>query len=406
MQKIMISQTPRRLCRRVCVFCLMLSVLLLINCGGGGGTSAPLIILSSAKDITAFSIMGRIGIISGNTISVTVPDGTSRAALVATFTTSGVSVRVGGTLQNSGVTPNNFTSPVAYVVVAQDSSTKTYTVTVTVAPPAPLPSADIIAGHAAAANFNIIPQAQINAAKANLHIAYGHTSHGSQIITGMTALADSNSLYNWNEGGTGGALDLRDGAMGGDVGYYPDWVNNTRSYLGTVNGSGRGANHPEINVIIWSWCGQASSKTQQTMISEYLAPMTQLEADYPGVKFVYMTGHLEGTGQYGDLNVRNQQIRDYCIANHKVLFDFADIESYDPNGLQNFMLLNADDGCNYSGGNWAIQWITANPGHELTNLASTICTDCCAHSRPLNCVLKGRAAWWLWARLAGWNGNP
>ena len=84
----------------------------------------------------------------------------------------------------------------------------------------------------AAADFISIPESAINQAKSTLHIAYGHTSHGSQLITGMDALAASNTLYSWNNGGTGGALDLRDGAMGGDVGYYPDWVNNTRTYLG------------------------------------------------------------------------------------------------------------------------------------------------------------------------------
>lgn len=29
----------------------------------------------------------------------------------------------------------------------------------------------------------------------------------------------------------------------------------------------------------------------------------------------------------------------------------------------------------------------------------------CAHSRPLNCNLKGRAFWWMVARLAGWDGE-
>lgn len=29
-----------------------------------------------------------------------------------------------------------------------------------------------------------------------------------------------------------------------------------------------------------------------------------------------------------------------------------------------------------------------------------------AHSRPLNGALKGRAFWWMMARLAGWNGKP
>jgi len=28
-----------------------------------------------------------------------------------------------------------------------------------------------------------------------------------------------------------------------------------------------------------------------------------------------------------------------------------------------------------------------------------------AHSQPLNANRKAYAAWWLWARLAGWNGE-
>ncbi len=45
-----------------------------------------------------------------------------------------------------------------------------------------------------------------------------------------------------------------------------------------------------------------------------------------------MTGHTDGTGETGNLNLRNDQVRNYCIANDKILFDFADIESYDPDG--------------------------------------------------------------------------
>jgi hypothetical protein len=66
---------------------------------------------------------------------VAVPFGTNVAALVATFTTTGVSVTVGGVAQVSGTTPNNFTSSVVYRVTAEDSLTADYTVTVTIAPP-------------------------------------------------------------------------------------------------------------------------------------------------------------------------------------------------------------------------------------------------------------------------------
>jgi hypothetical protein len=245
-----------------------------------------------------------------------------------------------------------------------------------------------------------IPQDWINKAKTDLHIAYGHTSHGSQITDGMSGLVGfAGDMYAWNNGGTGGALDLHDCAMGGDVGYYPQWVDNTRSYLGQVNSAtGRGSANPDVNVIMWSWCGQAAGLTEQQMISNYLAPMTQLETEYPNVAFVYMTGHTDGTGLTGNLHLRNQQIRDYCEANKRILYDFEDIESYDPDGKY-FGDKNVTDGCAYSGGNWATEWQNSHTqGVDWYQCSS-------AHSQPLNANLKAYAAWWMWARIAGWNGG-
>ena len=77
-----------------------------------------------------------------------------------------------------------------------------------------------------------VPQNWIQTAKSTLHIAYGHTSHGSQVTDGMTGLVEfinngglelsyPHDLFAWNSGGAGGALDLHDYAMEGDVGYYP-----------------------------------------------------------------------------------------------------------------------------------------------------------------------------------------
>ena len=68
-----------------------------------------------------------------HTITLKVPSGTNVTALMATFTTTGASVAVGGTPQVSGTTANNFTNPVTYTVTAADASTQAYVVTVTVA---------------------------------------------------------------------------------------------------------------------------------------------------------------------------------------------------------------------------------------------------------------------------------
>jgi hypothetical protein len=240
-----------------------------------------------------------------------------------------------------------------------------------------------------------VPLEWIDAAKSKLHIAYGHTSHGSQVVTGMTGLTKfanaphGGSTYAWNNGGTGGALDLADTPFSGarDLGNpnFTAWATATRSYLDDPANA-------DVNVVMWSWCGEVSSASAAN-IRTYLTLMSGLEEDYPDVRFVYMTGHTDGSGLTGNLHVRNQQIRDYCAANHKILYDFEDIESYDPDGTY-FGDRNVTDSCAYDGGNWATEWQDSHTqGVDWYDCASS-------HSQPLNANLKAYAAWWLWARLA------
>ena len=247
-----------------------------------------------------------------------------------------------------------------------------------------------------------LTEAQIQRAKDKLHIAYGHTSHGSQLTDGMSGLvgfangggkglALPQDLFAWNYGGHEGALDLRDGVLCNDVGYYPDWVVCTSNYLND-------AANADVNVVIWSWCGQMTWKySGGTLSNEYLLPMAQFERDYPNVTFVYMTGHVD---IWDDANNKAacEVIRAWCATNNRVLYDFNDIEHYNPDGT--YFEFVGDDCAVFDGaggsqiGNWAVAWQTSH----VQNVDWYECNS--AHSEPLNANLKAYAVWALWCQLA------
>jgi len=63
-----------------------------------------------------------------------------------------------------------------------------------------------------------IPEYWIKKAKAEFGISYGHTSHGSQIVSGMRVLLDQSGLYSFDQYGSKDSLALHDHEPQGDLG--------------------------------------------------------------------------------------------------------------------------------------------------------------------------------------------
>jgi hypothetical protein len=269
-------------------------------------------------------------------------------------------------------------------------------------------------------DLSLIPETAINNAKNTLHIAYNHTSHGSQLISGMDSLEEFpeySGLYSWSTEGQADTLDLSDNGIPstepdlsqGDyinILMVTPWVTATRNFLDNPSNS-------HINVIMWSWCSINGHDAQR-----YVDNMEILISEYPDVIFIFMTGHAEGQSEdmsENSVHYNNQLIRQHCEQYNRYLYDFADIEAYDPDGVY-YWDLAMQDNLDYAGGhNWAVEWLAANTGSVLYRLTTGDgvdgfggCTSCAHSDNPigttLNCILKANAAWYMFAVLAGWEG--
>jgi len=227
-----------------------------------------------------------------------------------------------------------------------------------------------------------IPDYWISRVKSMLKIHYAHTSHGEQITVGLDRLSTADSKYSYYPDNctvpeTATHLSLMDGQ------YYdsycetyvtPDlyWQGDsaldiTRSVLTSF----------DVNISLWAWCSQLDDYSQsQTQV--YLDNMTQLETEFPGVTFVYMTGNAQSQEEQNRYEA-NQQIRAYCRQHNKILFDFADLD------------------CWYGNEHYTIKGIPSEHPHYWGDEAG--------HTTYESCENKARAFWWLLARIAGWDGG-
>jgi hypothetical protein len=238
-------------------------------------------------------------------------------------------------------------------------------------------------------NLSKIPSSYIQLAK-QLTFQYAHRSDGNNIFEGLGYLYNQNSTFRYNS--QSNSLPSQTNPPGIRImNGNPPTNSYSTSDLYWSTSSGRNAtinnwNTHLYNYSMWSWCDELTyyslSQTQT-----YLDTMSSMEANYPNQKFIYMTAYTENGDSQTVAN--NQLIRNYAIANNKILYDFEDIGKYDPDGVY---YPNADRGCT-----WCTSWCNSHPS-DCTNLPS------CSHSHGFSCVQKGKAFWWMMARLAGWDG--
>lgn len=234
-----------------------------------------------------------------------------------------------------------------------------------------------------------IPVEWIDSVIVKIKLHYAHTSHGSQLTTGLNRIEAAEPLYSVAIGNSylpaeTNAFCIFDGQEG-ETYITPElyWqtsegMDYTRAVLN---------NNPDINISMWSWCSQMDYYSEEE-VNAYMDSISVLEQEFPDVIFVYMTGNAQGTGAEGyNRYLRNQQVRQYCSENDKILFDFADLDAwyYDPN---------------------THEWDQETYDHNGTSVPSEhphFHGDEAGHTTYESCEQKGNAVWWLMAVLSGWD---
>lgn len=231
-----------------------------------------------------------------------------------------------------------------------------------------------------------IPDAWIARVKQNVKVYYGHTSHGQQLVTGLKLIEEQlgkkyDVSVNWPlPSFLQSGLPIRDRSD----------TYNPSDFFATVDSAL--ARNPKVNVVIYGWCSQPNKDNWQQLLNEYIGTMNDFEKRHPKTTFVYMTAHAQRRGLEGcNRNAFNESLRAYCRKNNKVLFDFGDLDVWWSGNRNSYV---GPDGSSCAAQDIPLEHSRFGGGRGDGPFG---------HTTRESCVIKGKATWWLLARIAGWN---
>jgi len=208
----------------------------------------------------------------------------------------------------------------------------------------------------------------------SLRVLVRHASVGQGIIWGLDCLAGDHPTNSSCSCFPAGKYDRDNWVFEGRMGNWRDKVDDLVTQTAE--------RLDDFDVFMMKFCYIDALGDGHPDWEYFRSSMEKLEADYPAKTFVWWTIPLTRDGQPGT-DVFNAQMRFYCAAHGKILFDIADIECHEADGTR---LVNAS-------GN---EIISANYTKEIH----------AGHLNPTGRVRVASAFWYLMARVVGWDPRP
>ena len=270
-----------------------------------------------------------------------------------------------------------------------------------------LSGGQIIANHSIIDKYDDIPSYYLNEVKKMWFVLAGE-SHSEAYRTGLQLLESSypNFSVNITESGipepytnhylraSSGTWGDRDHETGWIYSYgEEDWYTSDVAITRTKSGISYCNSHNlTISAIGFGWCYDPDITVGED-ISAYLNAtqqyIDQCNANYYPTKVFFTTGPLDEwfTGAFGYNNyLRYEQIRDYVAQDStRILFDYADILSWDDDGTQTTQT-------------WDIYTYPAITARNYIPVTT-------GHISNAGALRLAKAIWWMLARIAGWDGN-